>query len=112
MDERADAEDHQRIEQVGTDDIADGDLIGALDGSRRTDGKFRSTGAHRHNGKADDEAGHFEFLGKGGRAVHEPVGTFDEGDKARDQDDDIEEDLHSSFLLFQLFQWAISEGPP
>ena len=102
FDHGTDTEDHQGVEQVRADDITDGDLIGALDGSRRTDGQFRCAGTHGDDGEADDEARDFQFLGEGGSAVHEPVGTLDEGDKAHDEDNDIEQDLHCSFLLSQM----------
>lgn len=76
--ECTDTHDHQTIEDIRADDIADGDIITASQGSIDADGGLRSTGAHGDDGQTDDDAGDLQDPRQGGTSLHEKVRTFDQ----------------------------------
>ena len=76
--ECADTYHHQPVEDIRADDIADGDIITASQGSIDADGGLRSTGAHGDDGQTDDDAGDLQDPRQGGASLHEKVCTFDQ----------------------------------
>lgn len=48
------------VEDIRADDITDGDIITASQGSIDADGGLRSTGAHGDDGQTDDDAGNLQ----------------------------------------------------
>lgn len=73
-----DTHDHQTIEDIRADDIADGDIITASQCGIDADGGLRSTGAHGDDGQTDDDAGDLQDPRQGGASLHEKVRTFDQ----------------------------------
>ena len=73
-----DTHDHQPVEDIRADDITDGDIITASQGSIDADGGLRSTGAHGDDGQTDDDAGDLQDPRQGGASLHEKVCTFDQ----------------------------------
>jgi hypothetical protein len=55
--ECADTYHHQPVEDIRADDITDGDIITASQGSIDADGSLRRAGAHGHDGQSNDDAG-------------------------------------------------------
>lgn len=76
--ECTDTHDHQPIEDIRADDVTDGDIITASQGSIDADGGLRSTGAHGDDGQTDDDAGDLQNPRQGGTPLHEKVRTFDQ----------------------------------
>ena len=73
-----DTHDHQPVEDIRADDVTDGDIITASQGSINADGGLRSTGAHGDDGQTDDDAGDLQDPRQGGASLHEKVCTFDQ----------------------------------
>lgn len=73
-----DTNDHQPVEDIRADDVTDGDIITAGQGSIDADGGLRSTGAHGDDGQTDDDAGDLQDPRQGGASLHEKVCTFDQ----------------------------------
>ena len=76
--ECTDTNDHQPVEDIRADDVTDGDIITAGQGSIDADGGLRSTGAHGDDGQTDDDAGDLQDPRQGGTSLHEKVRTFDQ----------------------------------
>ena len=76
--ECTDTYDHQPVEDIRADDVADGDIITARQGSIDADGGLRSTGAHGDDGQTDDDAGDLQDPRQGGASLHEKVRTLDQ----------------------------------
>ena len=92
----------QDIQNVGADDVADGDVGAAAHGGGDGDSSLGGAGAHGHDGQADDDLGDAELGGDAGGTVNEPVGTLDQHDEAQDQQAQLQNDLHCYFLLKML----------
>ena len=69
---------HQPVEDIRADDVTDGDIITAGQGSIDADGGLRSTGAHGDDGQTDDDAGDLQNPRQGGTPLHEKVRTLDQ----------------------------------
>ncbi len=76
--ECADTYHHQPVEDIRADDITDGDIITASQGSIDADGSLRRAGAHGHDGQSDDDAGDLQDPRQGGASLHKKVRTFDQ----------------------------------
>ncbi len=78
MQESTDADHHQPVEDIRSDDITDGDVVAARQCRINADGSLRGTGAHGDDGQPDDDAGNLQNPRQGGTSLHEKVRTFDQ----------------------------------
>jgi hypothetical protein len=81
-------EDEADVEDVGADDIGDGDVALALEAGGERHGRLGGAGAERDDREPDDEIGDAEVAGDARGRVHQPIGArSDDVDDPEDQQD-------------------------
>jgi len=93
-DEGTAAEDEADVEDVRADDVADGDVLVALEGGADGGGEFWGGGAKGDDGESDDEFGDAEPFGESGGGVDEPGGAECECEAGEGDGEDVGENGH------------------
>ena len=91
LDQGGDAKDEADVGDVGTDDVAEGDVAAAVEGGDHVDGKLRRAGAEGDHRQADDQGGNAHRLGQGRRAAHQQLAAAEQKGHAPGQHKDIKQ---------------------
>ena len=97
-DQGADPEDDEDVEEVGPDDVADGDVGLPAEGRQHGDDQLGGGGADGDDGEPDDELGNPEPLCERGGAVGEQAGPGED----ETEPDEKQNDIHILILNIQL----------
>lgn len=73
----ADTDDHEKIENVRSDNISKGNITVSGDARGNTHRSFRSAGAHGDNGQSDDDGRNIHNTGERRGTIYKEIGTFD-----------------------------------
>ncbi len=84
VDRCTDSDHDQEVEDVGSDHVAQGEVIFPGQGGGDADGGLRHAGPEGHDGQADDDAGDPQEAGDAGTALHEQVRAFDQQKEAQE----------------------------
>ena len=82
---RADADDHHQVEDVGAYGVADGQGVAAGDGSGDADCRLRQAGSHGYDSHADDKRRYLKMLGDTAAALDKSVSAFYQKRKTDDE---------------------------
>ena len=81
----AETQNHQQIEDVGTNHVAQSDGIAAVETCGDGNSRFRSAGTHSHDGQTDDDGWNFQKFSHRGAAFYEVIRAFDQQYEADQQ---------------------------
>ena len=95
-DQGADPEDDEDVEEVGPDDVADGDVGLPAEGRQHGDDQLGGGGADGDDGEPDDELGNPEPLCERGGAVGEQAGSGED----ETEPDEKQNDIHILILIY------------
>ena len=84
-DRAGEADDGERVEEVGADDVADGEVVRPLARGGDGRGQLRQGRPDRDDGEPDHEVAHAERLRELDRAPHEDARRDDEDDEPGDR---------------------------
>ena len=76
---------NQKIENIGTDDVAEGNVVIAGKAGGKADGKLRKTCSYGYYRKTDYYRRYLQQLRNGRSSVNKEIRTFDKQYKARYQ---------------------------
>lgn len=106
LDHSANAQYHEEIEQVRADNVAQRDLVRAVDRGRGADSQLGSAGTHCDDGQADDDRRHLEDRGDRRAAVHKQVSALDQRNESQNQQNDLQYHFHIDTSLFFHIQYG------
>ena len=92
------AQDQERIENVGSQDIAHGYGPFSLQRANHAHHHLRGGRAHPDDGEADDELAEPQFAGDGGSAVHQVIGSHDHQQEACEQKETILQHIQNAII--------------
>src|SRR5690606_23667625 len=105
------ADDSEHVEDVGADDIADGDVGLAAEGGKDGGRKLRQRGADGNQGEPDDGIGNPEPRCDLDCTVDKKRGTDNEGRETAGRHDNLDEETHGGTNLEELRLGGVKRAP-